>query len=218
MTDQKLPEYQRRNSVNKHLIVKQKNMKNVKLFEEFINEKSTIYDGASGISPIINVIMQEFANLPVIKNIKYDRKSALRILKREWPRFEKRAQEIAVEEVKKAVGKLANINFITYQHSDWSLHAQQGLRDRAQFWFKLKKQEFAAGPYDFGIQIDVNLDKDPGIEVLKKKDFKFKNTPATTVPSKGLIYGKMDDSKGHNFRLNDTSMIIVGDDEKEFQI
>ena len=193
-------------------------MKNIKLFEEFINEKSTIYDGASGISPIIDVIMQEFANLPVIKNIKYDRKSALRILKREWPRFEKRAQEIAVEEVKKTVGKLATINSITYQHSDWVLHSQQRLRDRAQFWFKLGKQEFAAGPYDFGIQIDVNLDEDPGIEALKKKDFKFKSTPVDSAPTKGLIYGKLDGSKGYNFRLNDTSMIIVGDDEKEFQI
>lgn len=193
-------------------------MKNIKLFEEFINEKSTIYDGKSGISPIIDVIMQEFANLPVIKNIKYDRKSALRILKREWSRFEKRAQEIAVEEVKKTVGKLATINSITYQHSDWVLHAQQGLRDRAQFWFKLKANEFAAGPNDFGIQIDVNLDEDPGIEVLKKKDFKFKSTPVDSAPTKGLIYGKLDSSKGYNFRLNDTSMIIVGDDEKEFQI
>lgn len=193
-------------------------MKKIKLFEEFINEKSTIYDGASGISPIINAIMQEFANLPVIKNLEYDQKSAFRTLKEEWPKFEKRAQKIAVEEVKKAVGNLATINSITYQHSQWTIHAAQRLRDRAQFWFKLGKQKFAAGPYNFGIQIDVNLDEDPGIEALKKKDFKFKSMPLDSAPTKGLIYGKLDSSKGYNFRLNDTSMIIVGDDEREFQI
>ena len=39
------------------------------------------------------------------------------------------------------------------------------------------------------------------------------------INEKSTIYdGKMDASQGHNFRINDTSMIIVGDDEKEFQI
>ena len=200
-------------------------MKKIKLFEEFINERSTVFAGNDGTSPIISAIIEEFGKLPAIQNLNTDNiRKTLKIINDEWAKFEKTAKKIAVKETIKTIGRLSKINFITYQHSEWEQHAKNDYK--VQHWFKLSANQHV-GESSWGVMLDVNLDTDPGLDALRKKDFKFKDPWLPTwytkdtppfFPPEDLIYGKFDESKGKTYRLYDTSLLIVGRDDREIII
>ena len=172
-------------------------MKNIPTFEQFLNEKTYRLSGYYSAKGLIGKIMQAFKK--EIQGLKHegDVMGTLEEVNKEWDKFKKDAHKMILDQVKKAVGSMDGVVFVTADLSKWSMDEVNGLNDLGG--------EFSSSLYiallDGDVVINVGFADDVDAGKYKRKFDKESYQNSAIATEDDVIYGTISDVGDNNLEL-----------------
>ena len=176
-------------------------MKHIKLFEQFINEKVYRMTGPYAAKGLVGKVMQAFKK--EIAGVKYegDAEATLEEINKEWAKFQKDAEKIILDDVKKGAKSMDSVLFVT-------ANLAKGFHiDEVNKLNREGSSELFVG-YELVINVGFMDDVD-GSRLYKKID----NTGMMNSPlanSNDVIYGDFDPAVGdNNLEIRDSEYMSI---------
>lgn len=176
-------------------------MKHVKLFEQFVNEKVYRMTGVYSAKGLVGKVMQAFKK--EIAGVKYegDAEATLEEINKEWAKFQKDAEKIILDAVKKGAKTMDNVVFVTANLDlGFTIDDKNNLNNGGSELF-ISYNEMVI---NVGFMDDVD-----GNRLYKKIDKTgMMNSPIAT--SADVIYGTYDEEVGdNNLEIRDSEFMSI---------
>ncbi|MDC0008852.1 hypothetical protein OAE73_00665 [bacterium] len=164
-------------------------MEHVKLFEQFISEKSYRMTGIYSAKGLVGKVMQAFKQ--EIAKVKYEGINIVtqEEVNEEWAKFEDEAKKIILDQVEKATGDMEGVLFVTANlFNGFAIDETNGLNHEESDTLYLS--------YEVVINVGF-MDDFNGKKVHRKIDKTgMMNSPIAS--KKDVIYGDYDEAVGNN--------------------
>lgn len=176
-------------------------MKHIKLFEQFVNEKSYRMTGVYSAKGLVGKVMQAFRQ--EIKTVKYEGINVVtqEEVNEEWAKFEEEAKKIILDQVEKGAGDMEGVLFVTANlFNGFAIDEANGLNHEESDTLYLS----------YEVVINVGFMDDVDGSKFKRKIDKTGMMNSPIASERDVIYGDYDEAVGNNnLEIRDTEVIQI---------
>lgn len=169
-------------------------MKKIPTFEQFLNEKTYRLSGYYSQKGFLGKIFQAFKK--EIEKVQYEGDGAGTIeeVNKIWDKFQDDAKKMILDQVKKAVGSMDGVAFVTADFSKWTIDEVNGLNQDGGTSLYISL-------FDGDMIINVGFMDDVNASKYKRKFDKESYNNVAMASAEDVIFGEFYDAGNNNLEL-----------------